>query len=188
MTKKKDLEIINHAIEVSHIHGGSIDLKNIFGAVKNFFSKKKKKEEPEQQYYGYDPKSTKAPPHESTYTKKPEEPKRAPKHEESKQEYRAPPRQPPKPEYKQSYPEPPKYAPPPPRANHKHEHHYATLGLTSDASPDEVIKAYRRLSLLHHPDKNLGNEAQAEEEFKKVNHAYSTIVGRGIKRKYIRRK
>jgi hypothetical protein len=186
---KRDLEIIEHAINVSHTHGGSINLHKAFQFVHGLFSKKKSKpKESEPIYYGYDPKSTKAPPHESTYTKKPEEPKKAPKYyeEQPKQEYTKP-KQEPKREYKQSYPEPP-HQNPKRATNHKHEHHYATLGLTSDASPEEVKKAYRRLSLLHHPDKNVGNEQQAEEEFKKVNNAYSTIVGKGIKkRKYVRK-
>ena len=70
MTKKRDLEIIEHAINVSHTHGGSINLHKAFQFVHGLFSKKKSKpKESEPVYYGYDPKSTKAPPHESTYTK-----------------------------------------------------------------------------------------------------------------------
>jgi hypothetical protein len=85
---KRDLEIIEHAINVSHTHGGSINLHKAFQFVHGLFSKKKSKpKESEPIYYGYDPKSTKAPPHESTYTKKTEEPKKAPKYEEPKQEY-----------------------------------------------------------------------------------------------------
>ena len=36
--------------------------------------------------------------------------------------------------------------------------YYAKLGLTPDAKPDEIKKAYRRLSLEMHPDRNNKNE------------------------------
>lgn len=48
---------------------------------------------------------------------------------------------------------------------------YEVLGLTKDASMDEVKKAYKKLALLHHPDKG-GNV----EEFRKITEAYDKIV------------
>ena len=48
---------------------------------------------------------------------------------------------------------------------------YEVLGLTKDASMDEVKKAYKRLALLHHPDKG-GNV----EEFRKITDAYEKIT------------
>eukprot|EP01038_Epipyxis_sp_PR26KG_P008703 gene8703-11760_t len=55
------------------------------------------------------------------------------------------------------------------------EPHFNTLGLTSDASMADVKKAYRRLVLKHHPDKNGGDS----ETIKHINHAYETIIGKG---------
>jgi len=48
---------------------------------------------------------------------------------------------------------------------------YATLGLSSGASSEEVKKAYRKLAKEHHPDKEGGDE----ETFKKISEAYSTL-------------
>jgi len=54
--------------------------------------------------------------------------------------------------------------------------YYAVLGLESDASEDEVKKAYRKLSMKYHPDKvrHLGDEFRkvAEEKMKEINAAY----------------
>lgn len=52
--------------------------------------------------------------------------------------------------------------------------YYKTLGLTEQATPEEVKKAYRKLALKYHPDRNQTKEA--EEKFKKINEAYSNIV------------
>lgn len=46
--------------------------------------------------------------------------------------------------------------------------HYATLGLRRGASDEELQAAYRRLALIHHPDKNKGNEEAATARFQKV--------------------
>ena len=48
---------------------------------------------------------------------------------------------------------------------------YLILGIDSGAEAPEIRKAYRKLSLIHHPDKNPGN-ALAEEMFMKVAKAY----------------
>lgn len=49
--------------------------------------------------------------------------------------------------------------------------HYLTLGVACDATTAEVKKAYRKLALLHHPDKNQGDEVSAER-FKEITAAY----------------
>lgn len=48
--------------------------------------------------------------------------------------------------------------------------HYDTLGLNKDATFDEIKKAYRKLALVHHPDKS-GNT----EKFKEINEAYEIL-------------
>ncbi|GEM86210.1 molecular chaperone DnaJ [Meiothermus granaticius] len=52
--------------------------------------------------------------------------------------------------------------------------YYAILGVSREASPDELKKAYRKLALQYHPDKNPGDKA-AEEHFKEINEAYATL-------------
>src|SRR4051794_41722510 len=58
---------------------------------------------------------------------------------------------------------------------------YDTLGVSKDASPDEIKKAYRKLAREHHPDRN-PDDASAEERFKEIQSAYD-IVGDPDKRK-----
>ncbi len=56
---------------------------------------------------------------------------------------------------------------------------YTILGLTKEATNDEIKKAYRKMAAENHPDKvsYLGEEVQkdAEEKFKKINQAYESI-------------
>lgn len=53
--------------------------------------------------------------------------------------------------------------------------HYATLGISRDATPDDIKKAYRRLAIQHHPDKNPGNEEAASVKFKEIAAAYEVL-------------
>ena len=51
--------------------------------------------------------------------------------------------------------------------------HYEILGVSKNASPDEIKSAYRKLSKQFHPDVN--KDPNAEEKFKQINEAYSVL-------------
>lgn len=51
---------------------------------------------------------------------------------------------------------------------------YATLGVARDASADDIKKAYRKLAMQHHPDRNPGDKA-AEGKFKEASEAYDIL-------------
>lgn len=52
--------------------------------------------------------------------------------------------------------------------------YYDILGLSKDASDDDIKKAFRKLALKYHPDRNPGNK-EAEEKFKEINEAYQVL-------------
>ncbi|MEX0968226.1 MAG: molecular chaperone DnaJ [Bacteroidia bacterium] len=52
--------------------------------------------------------------------------------------------------------------------------YYEILGISKDAGQDEIKKAYRKLAIKYHPDKNPGN-AEAEESFKEAAEAYEIL-------------
>ena len=53
--------------------------------------------------------------------------------------------------------------------------YYQILGVSSDADEDQIRKAYRRLALEHHPDRNPG-DPRAEERFKEIAEAYGVLI------------
>lgn len=61
--------------------------------------------------------------------------------------------------------------------------YYAILGLKEDASPEGIRKAYRKLALHYHPDRNRG-DATAEERFKAISEAYGVLIDPEKRRTY----
>jgi DnaJ-class molecular chaperone len=60
--------------------------------------------------------------------------------------------------------------------------YYRILGLLRNASDGEIKKAYRKLAMQYHPDRNPGKEEWANEKFKEINEAYA-VLGDPQKRK-----
>ena len=52
--------------------------------------------------------------------------------------------------------------------------YYEVLGVNRNASPEEIKRAYRKVALQHHPDKNPGDQT-AEEKFKEASNAYDVL-------------
>jgi molecular chaperone DnaJ len=59
-------------------------------------------------------------------------------------------------------------------AMEQEQDYYEILGVRRDATPEEIKKAYRKLALKYHPDKNPGNK-EAEARFKEIANAYSVL-------------
>ena len=63
--------------------------------------------------------------------------------------------------------------------------YYEVLGLSKDASAEEIKKAYRKLAIKYHPDKNQGDKT-AEEKFKEIAEAYAVLGDEQKRAKYDR--
>ena len=63
--------------------------------------------------------------------------------------------------------------------------YYRILGVHLEATEDEIRRAYRRLALQWHPDRNPGN-AEAEERFKEISEAYAVLIDRTKRVEYDR--
>jgi curved DNA-binding protein len=62
------------------------------------------------------------------------------------------------------------------------KNYYRILGVPRNASDGEIKKAYRKLAMQYHPDRNPGKEKWANEKFKEINEAYG-VLGDPQKRK-----
>ena len=63
--------------------------------------------------------------------------------------------------------------------------YYQVLGVKKGASPEELKRAYRKLAVKYHPDKNPDNK-EAEERFKEINEAYAVLSDPEKKAQYDR--
>jgi hypothetical protein len=65
----------------------------------------------------------------------------------------------------------------------KHTAYYTLLGVAPDADDRTIKKAFRRLAVKWHPDKNPGN-AEAEDKFKQINQAYTVLSDAETRARY----
>ncbi len=63
------------------------------------------------------------------------------------------------------------------------EDYYKILGVSKDATEEDIKKAYRKLALKYHPDRNPNNKS-AEEKFKKISEAYAVLSDREKRNNY----
>jgi curved DNA-binding protein len=65
----------------------------------------------------------------------------------------------------------------------EYKDYYKILGVEKNATPDAIKKAFRKLAVKYHPDKNQGDK-KAEEKFKEINEANKVLSDAGKRKKY----
>jgi curved DNA-binding protein len=65
----------------------------------------------------------------------------------------------------------------------EYKDYYRTMGVSRDASQEEIRKAYRTLARKYHPDVN-PNNPEAVERFKEINEAYEVLRDEEKRKKY----
>jgi len=68
----------------------------------------------------------------------------------------------------------------------KSKDYYKVLGVSRTASDDDIKKAYRKLAMQYHPDRNPGKEDWANEKFKEINEAYAVLGNQEKRSQYDR--
>jgi DnaJ-class molecular chaperone len=53
--------------------------------------------------------------------------------------------------------------------------YYSILGINSSATQDEIKRAYKKLAMQYHPDRNAGFQEESEKKMKEINEAYNTL-------------
>uniref|UniRef100_A0A1B6EBZ6 DnaJ homolog subfamily B member 9 n=1 Tax=Clastoptera arizonana TaxID=38151 RepID=A0A1B6EBZ6_9HEMI len=64
----------------------------------------------------------------------------------------------------------------------KHDDYYSVLGVSRDASTKDIKRAFRKLAIKYHPDKN--KEKEAEEKFKQINEAHEILSDPDRRKQY----
>ncbi len=64
--------------------------------------------------------------------------------------------------------------------------YYKILGISRDATAEQIKKAYRTLAMQYHPDRNPGKEQWANEKFKEINEAFSVLGDPAKRQQYDR--
>src|SRR6266498_3343059 len=54
--------------------------------------------------------------------------------------------------------------------------YYSVLGVNRDASEEDIKKAYRKLAMKHHPDRNPDDKGSSEDKFKEAKEAYEVLT------------
>lgn len=66
--------------------------------------------------------------------------------------------------------------------------YYKLLGVSKDATKDEISKAYKKLALKYHPDRQVGKSEQekkeAEEKFKEISEAAEVLTNDDKRKQY----
>ncbi len=62
--------------------------------------------------------------------------------------------------------------------------YYEVLGVDRGASQEEIKKAFRRLAMRYHPDRNPANPKGTEDRFKEINEAYQVLIDESRRREY----